>query len=47
MIMGEQDGVDVGKIFYVHCWVCLACACDAWSKVDVIAGVEEIWLFVG
>lgn len=45
MVMREKNGVDMGEVFEIYCWVCLARACDAWSEVDVVASVEEIGLF--
>ena len=47
MVMGEQDGIDVGQVFQVHCWACLACTCDAWSEVNVVASMQEVRLSVG
>ena len=44
MVVGEEYCVNVREVFDVDCWVCLAGACDTRSEVDVVAGVEEIWL---
>lgn len=45
VVVTQQDTVDLREIMEIDRWVGLACASYARPEVDVITGVEEVWLF--
>lgn len=47
MVVGEQNSINLRKVFEVNCWIRLTGACDAWPEVNMVASVEKVWLFEG
>lgn len=44
VVVGQQDYVDVREVMEINTWVVPADAGYARPEVDVITGVEEVWL---
>lgn len=45
VVVGQQDDVDVRKVVEINAWVVPANAGDTGPEVDMVTGVEEVWLY--